>query len=68
MTDRVRIRIAALVIAIFIGGLSIAGLAARHQGPAAAQPAQVQAQTQARSQAAPATTTFRDDEAELDED
>ena len=46
MTDRLRIRIAALVTALFIGGLSIAGVGLRHHsvaqptGAAQAVPAQ----------------------------
>ena len=34
MTDRLRIRIAALVTALFIGGLSIAGVGLRHHSVA----------------------------------
>lgn len=37
MDNRLRIRIAALASAVFIGGLSVAGIAARHQ--TVAQPA-----------------------------
>lgn len=44
MPDRVRIRIAALVTAAFIGGLSLAGIAARH-GPVTQQAAAAKAQT-----------------------
>ena len=62
MTTPMRIRIAALATAIFIGGLSIAGIAARHQSPPAAKPAQAQ------SQAAPAASTFGDEELEADEE
>jgi hypothetical protein len=66
MTNSMRIRLAALAIAIFIGALSVAGLALRDHGQVAAKAPQVQ--TQAQSQAAPAVSTFGEDEAEFDED
>jgi hypothetical protein len=64
MTNTMRIRIAALVTAIFIGGLSVAGLAVRDhgQGQVAAKPAPAQSRT---TQPVP---TFGDEELELDED
>jgi hypothetical protein len=64
MTNSMRIKIALLATAVFVGGLSIAGLAVRHHGPAGTTPAKAQAQTQG----APAVSTFEDGEQELDED
>lgn len=64
VTNSMRIKIAALATAVFIGGLSITGLAVRHHGPATTTPATAQA----RSQAAPAVSTFEEGEQELDED
>jgi len=50
MTDRIRIRIAALVTALFIGGLSIAGIGLRHHSVAQST-ASVQSTASAQSTA-----------------
>ena len=52
MTDRLRIRIAALATALFIGGLSIAGVGLRHHS--VAQPAAVAQVRSATADVAPA--------------
>jgi hypothetical protein len=62
MTNTTRIRLAALVTAIFIGALSVAGLAVRDHGQVAAKPAQAQPRTTHQ------VSTFGDEEVELDED
>jgi hypothetical protein len=68
MTDSMRIRLAALVVAVVVGGLSLAGLAIRDHGAVAGEAGKVEAQTQSSTQAPPAVPTFGDDEVELDED
>jgi hypothetical protein len=64
MTNTMRIRLAALVTATFIGALSVAGLAVRGHGhgQVAAKPAQAQPRTTQQ------VSTFGDEELELDED
>jgi hypothetical protein len=53
MTDKARIRIAAAVTALFVAGISFAGLAAREDGPVPA--------TTTPAATAPATTATIDD-------
>jgi hypothetical protein len=62
MTNTMRIRLAALVTAIFIGALSVAGLAARGHGQVAAKPAQAQPRTTEQ------VSILGGEEPELDED
>jgi hypothetical protein len=66
MTNTMRIRLAALAVAIFIGALSVAGLAIRDHSQVAPTPAEAQAQAQPRT--THQTSTFGDEEVELDED
>jgi hypothetical protein len=64
MADRDRIRIAALVTALFIGGLSLAGIGLRHQTVA-------QSSGAAQARSAPtkvAPVAFEDDESSDDAD
>jgi hypothetical protein len=68
MTNTMRIRLAALAVAIFIGALSVAGLAIRDHSQVAATPAEAEAQAQAQPRTTHQTSTFGDEEVELDED
>jgi hypothetical protein len=63
MTDRLRIRIAALVTALFIGSLSLAGIGLRHHS--VAQPATAQARSTA-SDVAPVAFDDEGDESDAD--
>lgn len=74
MTDKTRIKVAAIVTALFLGGISAVGLAARSDSPgkaasAAAAPAAVQAPTTAGtgSVALPAQSPTYEDERYADE-
>lgn len=63
VTDRTRIRIAAAVTALFLAGVSAAGLAARDDGPrAAAAPAAQTPAATAAPVATPDQRAFGDDE------
>ena len=64
MTDRLRIRIAALVTALFIGGLSLAGVGLRHHS--VAQPSGVAQAASTTADVAPAA--YDDEGGERDAD
>jgi hypothetical protein len=57
MTDRARIRIAAAVTALFLAGVSAAGLASRDHRPRAVTPATAPAVTAPARAAAPGVAT-----------
>jgi hypothetical protein len=62
MTDRARIRIAAIVTALFLGLISAVGLAARSEQPAAPPPAAATARATAPAVAPQAAVnTYRGD-------